>query len=476
MIFDINEKSNTTALIEGERRCTYEELSEMVGRIASGLSKRSLVFTIVSNTVASIAGYLSFLENDIVPLLLEAHIHKDMFDNLIEIYDPKYLYLPEERKQDLGVEGREIKSVENYVMIERQEKAPTELHPDLALLISTSGSTGSPKLVRLTRENIESNTASIIEYLKITEEEKAITSLPMNYVYGLSIINTHLAAGASIVLTNQSPYGKGFWKLFDEEEVTSFSGVPFMYEMLYKLDFTSKQHPTLKTLTQAGGKIPEELHKVFADYAKENGKDFIVMYGASEATARMGYLPAKDAVERCGSMGIPIPGGRFEIWDAEEKPVEKAGETGELVYYGKNVSLGYAETKADLKKEDENKGRLLTGDMAYRDEDGYYYISGRKKRFIKVLGRRTNLDEVERLLKTEYNEVNLACTGEDNHLIICNAAGIDEKELRNKVSEMLDINKKMISVISLEDIPKNESGKVQYSLLKELAGKEKKNG
>lgn len=476
MIFDIDKKEEKIALIEGERRCTYRELAALTGGLAARLKERSLAFLIVSNTVASIAGYLSFLENGIVPLLLEAHIHKDMLDSLISLYDPEYIYLPEERLAKLEIKGETVKKQDGYMMIKREVKAPSELHPDLALLISTSGSTGSPKLVRLSYENIKSNTKSIIEYLNITESEKAITSLPMNYVYGLSIINTHLAAGASIVLTNQSPYGKGFWKLFDESKVTSFSGVPFMYEMLYKLDFTSKHHPTLKTLTQAGGKIPEELHKVFANYARENGKDFIVMYGASEATARMGYLPAKDAVERCGSMGIPIPGGRFEIWDAEEKPVEKAGETGELVYYGKNVSLGYAETKADLKKEDENKGRLLTGDMAYRDEDGYYYISGRKKRFIKVLGRRTNLDEVERLLKTEYNEVNLACTGEDNHLIICNAAGIDEKEMRNKVSEMLDINKKMISVISLEDIPKNESGKVQYSLLKELAGKEKKNG
>ena len=285
------------------------------------------------------------------------------------------------------------------------------------MLISTSGSTGSPKLVRQTYTNIEENTRSIIQYLGITDSERAITTLPMNYVYGLSVLNTHLYAGAALILTDLVCYSKKFWDLFRSQEATSFAGVPFMYEMLDKLRFTKKiEVPSLRYMTQAGGKLSPDLQKKVSEYARDTGRKFVVMYGASEATARMGYLPMEYALEKEGSMGIAIPGGRFALLGEDDQEFDEPDRVGEMIYYGPNVTLGYAQQRADLAKGDENHGRLVTGDMARRDADGFYYIVGRKKRFVKILGKRVNLDEMERLLKKNFDSIDIACAGADDRL------------------------------------------------------------
>ena len=253
------------------------------------------------------------------------------------------------------------------------------MYEELGLLLTTSGSTGSPKLVRQSYTNIQENAKSIAEYLKIDETERPITTLPMNYTYGLSIINSHILKGAAILVTQHTLMEREFWKFFRESEATSFGGVPYTYEILKKLRFFNMELPSLRYMTQAGGKLSPQLHKEFAEYAESHQKQFIVMYGQCEATARMAYLPAEKALEKYGSMGIAIPGGRLELIDVNGKFIEKPDEVGELVYYGPNVTLGYAQEAGDLKKADERNGRLETGDMAKRDNDGFYYIVGRKK-------------------------------------------------------------------------------------------------
>ena len=238
------------------------------------------------------------------------------------------------------------------------------LYGELGLLLTTSGSTGSPKFVRQSYTNILDNARSIVTYLELDETERPITTLPMNYTYGLSIINSHLLVGASILVTDKTLMEKEFWSFFKESKATSFGGVPYTYEMLDKLRFYRMELPSLRTMTQAGGKILPELHEKFAKYAKEQGKRFVVMYGQCEATARMGYLPYEKAVEKKGSMGIVIPGGKFRLIDVNGKEITDPYITGELVYEGKNVTLGYAECKDDLGKGDERGGILETGDMA----------------------------------------------------------------------------------------------------------------
>jgi acyl-coenzyme A synthetase/AMP-(fatty) acid ligase len=290
----------------------------------------------------------------------------------------------------------------------------------------------------------------------------------MNYVYGLSVLNTHICAGATLVLTGLNPYAKKFWELVDQEGVTSFAGVPFTYETIDKLRILKREMPSVKTLTQAGGKLSPELHRKLAEWAIEHGKRFVVMYGASEATARMGYLPPERSLEKQGSMGIPIPGGRFELIDADGEVISSAEQVGELVYYGPNVTLGYALTGADLNNPDENRGRLVTGDMAKRDADGYYTIVGRKKRFLKILGKRVNLDDVERLLKQRFDTGDIACGGRDDELWIYVTDPAIEEEAVEYVFTEMDINRKLQKSAVIPAIPRSASQKVLYSQLPPL--------
>lgn len=466
-MWNLREKGARVALVEGERTITYAEMADTCEQLQAQLAPRSLAFCLCGNTAASVIGYLAMTDGGHVPLLLDARISRDLLNSLTEAYRPAYFWLPgamTEKFSDFDL----IWEAEGYALMRTNLEPPFPMSEDLCVLISTSGSTGSPKLVRQSYANIRANTESIIEYLSIDENERAITSLPMNYVYGLSVINTHIYAGATLVLTSLNPYAKKFWELANQQAVTSFAGVPFTYEMIDKLNILKLQLPALKTLTQAGGKLSPDLHRKYAAWATENGKRFIVMYGASEATARMGYLPFERSVEKEGSMGIPIPGGRFELIDADGSVIDAPDTVGELVYYGENVTLGYALTGADLNKPDENCGRLLTGDMARRDADGFYYIVGRKKRFLKILGKRVNLDEVERLLKRRFDTVDIACAGKDDELWIYVVDEALKADVIEYIFSELDINRKLMKVRVIEAIPKNASQKILYSQLPPL--------
>ncbi len=421
------------------REVTYAELKARTDLFALKMRERSLVFCLCSNTLDSLVGYVACLNHGIVPLMLDARIDKALLERFLEIYDPDYIWRPSESGA--------------YELVTRESKRKVVLHPDLALLLTTSGSTGSPKLVRQSYKNIRANTASIVEYLKLDSTERPITTLPMNYTYGLSIINTHLAVGATILLTDKTLMQREFWNFFTAQGATSFGGVPYTYEMLDKLMFFRRKLPSLRTMTQAGGKILPALHQKFAEYAAKEGKKFVVMYGQSEATARMSYLPPERALDKVGSMGIAIPGGRFELVD------------GELVYYGDNVTLGYAECAEDLAKGDERGGKLVTGDMARVDEDGFYYIVGRKKRFLKIFGNRVNLDETERLIKGEFRDMDCACGGVDDKMkiYITDESKIDA--VRDFVADKTHLNFVAFGVAHLAQIPKNASGKTLYSEL-----------
>ena len=293
-------------------------------------------------------------------------------------------------------------------------------------------------------------------------------TLPMNYTYGLSILNSHLFVGATVLVTDKGLMQKEFWQFFREQGATSFGGVPYTYEMLDRLRFFRMKLPSLRTMTQAGGKLTPELHRKFAEYAEANGKRFVVMYGQCEATARMGYLPADKAVEKCGSMGIAIPGGRFRLADADGNEIIRPYMTGELVYEGANVTLGYAERGEDLAKGDERHGILETGDMAQFDEDGFYYIVGRKKRFLKIYGNRVNLDEIDRLVKGRYGDMDFASAGVDDHmyLFVTNASAAED--VRRYVVEKTGLNPVAFQTIALDTIPRNDSGKTLYKELEKF--------
>lgn len=465
-MWEFSQYGSQIALISdlGEK-VSYDELQQDCEKIGNVIEKRSLVFCLCENKVGSVIGYVAFMNHKIVPVLLNAHLESGLLADLLDIYKPEYLWVPKEQTEKF-TSMEKMFDIRDYSLLKTNFGAVRNLYPELALLLTTSGSTGSPKFVRQSYENIKANTKSIIEYLNLDSSEKAITTLPMNYTYGLSIINTHLMVGGTLLLTDKGLMQKEFWGFFKEEGATSFGGVPYTYEMLDKLRFYRIELPELRYMTQAGGKLTSELHRKFAEYAEKTGKKFIVMYGQCEATARMGFLPADKALEKCGSMGIVIPGGKFHLIDANGNEITDTNVTGELVYEGANVTLGYAECIEDLSKGDERQGILQTGDMAQVDAEGFYYIVGRKKRFLKIFGNRVNLDEIDRLIKGKFDNLDCASAGVDDHMYIFVTDDSKALEVKEFVVEKTKLNPSAFKIIVIDEIPKNDAGKILY---KELA-------
>lgn len=471
MFFDDLERFGRHTALRDDRKTTvtYHELALRCDQINEKKEgKRSLVLCLCRNEIDSVTGYISCLRNRDVPMLLNAEIDQDLCRNLIAVYRPQYLFVPKELAGRFPAFVTTV-SLRDYVLLHTGYEKE-KMSGELALLLATSGSTGSPKFVRQSYRNLQSNALSIAGYLELHQEERPVTTLPMNYTYGLSIINSHLLAGATLLMTEHSLVKKEFWAFLQQEKATSFGGVPYTYEMLKKIRFFEMDMPYLKTMTQAGGKLRPELHKEFAEYARDTGKRFVVMYGQTEATARMAYLPADKALEKWGSMGKAIPGGRLWLRDEAGRRITERDVVGELIYEGENVTLGYAEQRADLEKGDERKGLLETGDMAKMDEDGFFYIVGRKKRFLKVFGNRVNLDEVENLLKAEFQLNEIACAGKDDRLciFILKDSGIEAERILHFISDKTRLNRSAFSFFETGEIPRSEAGKILYNQLEKF--------
>lgn len=441
---------------------TYGDLGILSADISSNVEPHQLVFCLCSNTIGSIAGYVSFVNNNDATLLLDAHIEQTSFIALYNTYQPRYLWTPDEFTVPDGLAL--ICSKKCYSLWENKG-SDVPVNDNLSVLLTTSGSTGSPKLVRLSKNNLMSNAQSIAEYLHITSDERPVTGLPMYYSFGLSIINSHLLMGATILLTAASYVEKEFWQFAIGNNFTSFSGVPYTFEIMKKLKLWKQSMPSLRTLTQAGGKLSNELLQFFMEKFNPQGVKFYLMYGQTEATARMSYLEPELGLSKLGSIGKGIPGGAFKLCDDEGNVISQANEVGELVYEGPNVSLGYAENASDLTKGDENHGVLHTGDLAYRDNDGFYFIVGRKKRFLKLFGNRISLDYVETLLKSRLKEC--VCVGDDSKLVIYTTdKDYSDSEIIDFIVERTKILRTVFFIRYIDKIPRSDSGKVLYKELK----------
>ena len=348
-----------------------------------------------------------------------------------------------------------------------RDQAAAELHPELALLLSTSGTTGSPKLVRLSRRNVVSNARAIADYLAITPDDVAATTLPMYYCYGLSVIHSHLAVGASLWLTDASVTDQSFWDGVRTQGVTSFAGVPHTFDLLDRTGFADRELPSLRYVTQAGGRMEPETVRRYAELGRERGFDLVVMYGATEATARMAWLPPLLAAEAPGTIGVPIPGGSFTIEPLPERPLAGPGEpeVGELVYRGDNVMLGYANSLADLAL-GRTVAELRTGDIAHQREDGLFEIVGRRSRFAKVFGLRVDLDRVEQLLR-RHGYVAAAADAGDALIVgvATGAAPISTADVLALVQEELGLPPAGVRLVTPTELPRLPSGKVDYPSL-----------
>ncbi len=465
-MFLINPKSlsDISIITENNRDITYDELYQEIDKFKQYIKHRSIIFIIGGNDYFSLVCYLASLEITAVPLLLSSNIDNYNLSLLIKTYDPKFIF-GKIMTKDNNYFGELIHNFGKYGIFERKNSINHSLHKDLALLLTTSGSTGSPKLVRLSRSNITSNASSISKYLNINTNDRAITSLPFNYSYGLSVINSHLYSGGSIVLTKCSMMEKEFWNTIDNKVVTSIAGVPYNYEIMLRLGFERLNISSIKKMTQAGGKLDDKKIKKVYDECQSRSIEFYTMYGQTEATARISYLPTKNTNSKPNSIGIAIPGGHLWIEDDKGRTITESNTVGELFYKGKNVSMGYAETTYDLSLGDINKGILRTGDLASFDKDGFFYIKGRKNRFVKIFGVRISLDSLEKMV-LDKGYVCVAI-GNDNDLTlyVVDTPKLSVKSLRIDVANSLGINMLAISVKAVKEFPRLETGKINYKLL-----------
>jgi acyl-coenzyme A synthetase/AMP-(fatty) acid ligase len=305
------------------------------------------------------------------------------------------------------------------------------------------------------------NAQSIAEYLHLSAKDRSITSLPFHYSYGLSVVHSHLLVGGSIVVADMPVTQREFWEVVRTRGVSNIAGVPVMYDWMRRLRVERMELPSLRMLTQAGGRLAPESVRWWAETVDRRGWEFFVMYGQTEATARMAYLPPKLAGSRPDSIGLPIPGGTFTLVDDGGEQINESEREGELVYAGANVMLGYAAEAADLALGDELGGVLHTGDVAVRDSEGMYRIVGRKSRFLKVFGKRLALDHLERLLADRG--LTAIVTGRDDCVVVVASDAQSADAAAAAVAELAGVHRSVVTPLAMIDTPRTSSGKVSYS-------------
>ncbi|MGW8885864.1 AMP-binding protein [Streptomyces sp. NPDC055749] len=439
-----------TAVITADGPVSYRELAARVEATAHRLGReRRLVLVVGANTVEALVVHLAALSAG-HPVLLVPGDHPEAVQSLIGAYNPDVVARPD-------ADGE-------WLLDERRTVSAHDLHPDLALLLSTSGSTGSPKLVRLSHENLQANAESIAEYLGIRDTDRAATTLPMHYCYGLSVIHSHLLHGAAVILTDLSVADSCFWELFRTARGTTFAGVPYTFDLLDRVGFAAMDLPHLRYVTQAGGRLAPDRVRHYAALGRAAGWELFAMYGQTEATARMSYLPPDLAETRPEAAGVPIPGGSFRLEPLADWPEG----TGELVYAGPNVMLGYAQTPDDLAL-----GRTLdelhTGDIARRTPDGLYEIVGRRSRFAKILGLRIDPAQVETMLVR--HGVTALCAADDDEALAIAAVGTraaDARRIRGLVTSECGLPARAVRVHVVADLPRLPTGKPDYRAVREL--------
>ena len=408
-------------------------------RLISNASFKKLFLIECDNSFESLSLYLWCLERQNTAILLPKNTKESIIQEISDQYKPNCMYL-----------NNELKIIHNKNL---------HLHKNLALLLTTSGSTGVQKCVRLSYENISSNMQSIAEYLKLNKNTNCLINLPLSYSFGLSILHSHLYKRSSVIISDIGPLEKGFYDFLKDKKVSSIYGVPFTFEMLLRTGLQSHNLPDLKFFAQAGGHLVEKYKRLVLNYCEKNKVDFYVMYGQTEASPRISYVPPKMLYKKIDSIGVPIPGGKIDV---DEK-------NSELIYTGKNVMMGYAESYEDLSKGNLLNNILRTGDVGEIDPDGYFYIRGRIKRLIKISGIRFSLDSIEQKIQSTLG-TRVACIGTDDKLKVIFDNADKNDAIRSMLVNDFKINNTKFKVIFVEEIKLNSNKKIDYNALKELYG------
>ena len=421
---------------------TYADVLALRAQFDATLGRRSLVFLRTANSAASVAAWLALLASDHATLAIEHDLAPERLAALVELYRPNAIIDPEATITP-GPGG-------------------AVLHPDLSVLLSTSGSTGSPKLARFTAAALMANAQAIADYLGLGPNERPFLALPTSYSYGMSVINSHALVGACVEVTALGVMQAEFWDGLKSRAATSLAGVPFHYDAIRRLGMDRLATPTLTTLTQAGGKLPAPVAARYAEWAAANGRRFITMYGQTEAGPRLTWLPPEHLASHAGAIGVPIPGVTIDLIDADGSVITEPGVSGEMRCTSPAVMMGYAHAAADLARGDELGGVLMTGDLASRDEAGILSITGRASRMIKLFGTRVNLDDIDaQLARMDVPGVSF---GQDDQLRVLIEAG-DADAVRTALVEAFSFPPRGLMVKAVASLPRASSGKLLYGAL-----------
>ena len=449
MFFQQLEKfGNSTAVIYPDGELSYQALADQVEGFKARLpTEKQLVVLQADNNLQTLVAYLACLQAGHCILLVPDEIEQHAWQQLLKDFRP-----------NLAIRKLKIDNLNQHLH---------QIGEMCHLLLSTSGSTGKAKHVVLSTDNLHSNAQAICCYLPIKKTDRALVTLPFFYSYGLSVINSHLASGACLVFTSFSVVQKAWWQQLEDLKISSIAGVPHSYEMLLRLRFTEKALPDLRYFTQAGGRLDKEKVVALAEYAERFNKQFYVMYGQTEATARMAFLDPSKAKTKPQSIGKAIPGGKITLQSLEPQNDECDLLLGELIYSGPNVMQGYATCAEELQNMSPIEN-LATGDIGYVDQDGDFYITGRVKRFLKIFGVRIGLDEAEHTLKSLG--LDCYCCGNDDKLVVATTDTREDAELKPLLSHQFQLHPSAIQILKVDTLPINSRGKKDYQSVMAMSG------
>ena len=453
-----NFKDKPAIYIEQGKIKTYAQILKDIKNFTKSFNSKKVIVIFSDNSYEFITCFIAAIKFNQVSILVNPNISKVDFTNLYNRYFPEYVFC--RNKNNFLNQYNKVFNFMNFGLFKIKESRNYPINPELSCLLATSGTTGNPKYVKLSRENLLSNTKAISKSLKIKSSDKSITTMPPYYSYALSIINTHLMNGSKIIMNEYSLIDRNFWNLFYKLKPNNLNGVPYTYEILDKIKFEKMNLKHLRYITQAGGKLDEALRTKLIKICKKKGIKFFIMYGQAEASPRISIMPWELLKKFPNSVGIPLSGGKIIV---EKKMNSKNKSEGDLIYKGKNVFWGYSNSYKDLSKKNEINNILRTGDIGFVDKKGFIYITGRKKRILKIFGIRISLDQLESELKK--NNYDCLCKGNDKKLQIYIKKNdkFDFLKFNETIKNITNLMPKFFEVIQVNNFKRSETGKIKYN-------------
>jgi len=458
---------NSIAIIDKEHSdLSYKQVLKKTDEIKKKIEKRSLILIISENSIGSLLAYIFCIINNHVGIIVNSKTAKNDIFKIFKNYQPNYIFLSKKIKSMFKKNYSEKYSFLDQSLMKNRFNKKKKLHKDLSLLLSTSGSMGVIKFVKLSKSNLKHNADSIISYLNINKKDSTITNLPISYSYMLSVINTHLEIGASLIISKYTLIEKEFWKTFKNSKVTSLNGVPYTYEILTKLGLKNIKINSLKYLTHAGGKLEKNKLREIIKFCKKNSIKFFSMYGQTEASPRISYLKPEFSEKKIGSIGKGIPGNKIYVIDNDGKKILKPFKQGEIICEGKNVFMGYSKNLNDLKNPNKINYKLRTGDLGFLDKDGFFYITSRIDKIAKIFGNRIDLDDLENLMSQEGYKI--VCMSDNKKIFIFIEKKYNKINLINVISKITNLNNSSFKIIKLKYLPRTSNNKISYNELKKI--------